>query len=67
MVLCFLVQGDDLLLSTTQEVLQEVGGLGLIVAKNPTTDLNIYASDFPSIAVSFDVGAQLLDYIRYSS
>ncbi|XP_049394262.1 subtilisin-like protease SBT3.4 isoform X1 [Solanum stenotomum] len=65
-VLCFLVQGDDLLLSTTQEVLQEVGGLGLIVAKNPTTDLNIYASDFPSIGVSFDVGAQLLDYIRYA-
>ncbi|KAG5617367.1 hypothetical protein H5410_017191 [Solanum commersonii] len=65
-VLCFLVQGDDLPLSTTQEVLQEVGGLGLIVAKNPTTDLNIYASDFPSIGVSFDVGAQLLDYIRYA-
>ncbi|KAJ8554232.1 hypothetical protein K7X08_024910 [Anisodus acutangulus] len=45
---------------------QEVGGLGLIVAKNPTRTLDYFASDFPSIGVSIDVGAQLLDYIKYS-
>ncbi|KAL3342370.1 hypothetical protein AABB24_026406 [Solanum stoloniferum] len=65
-VLCFLVKGDENNLGTALQVVQVVGGLGLIVAKNPTRTLDYYASDFPSIAVSFDIGAQLLDYIRYS-
>lgn len=66
MVLCFLVKGDENDLGTAIQVVQVVGGLGLIVAKNPTRTLDYYASDFPSIGVSFDIGAQLLDYIRYS-
>ncbi|KAG5617365.1 hypothetical protein H5410_017189 [Solanum commersonii] len=65
-VLCFLVKGDENDLGTALQVVQVVGGLGLIVAKNPTRTLDYYASDFPSIGVSFDIGAQLLDYIRYS-
>ncbi|XP_059304449.1 subtilisin-like protease SBT3.4 [Lycium ferocissimum] len=48
-VLCFLVKGDEFELGTTLQVFQEVGGLGLIVAKNPTRTLDYYASDFPSI------------------
>ncbi|KAM3319690.1 subtilisin-like protease SBT3.4 [Capsicum chacoense] len=65
-VLCFLGKGDELDLPSTRQVVQYVGGLGLIVAKNPTRTLYYFASDFPSIGVSIDVGAQLLDYIRYS-
>ncbi|KAF3660763.1 Subtilisin-like protease SBT3.3 [Capsicum annuum] len=65
-VLCFLVKGHETELGTAQLVVQAVGGLGLIVAKNPTSALDYYASDFPGIEVSSDIGAQLLDYIRYS-
>lgn len=65
-VLCFLVEGNELYLPDTRQVVEDVGGLGLIVAKNPTRTLFYLASDFPSIGVSIDVGAQLLDYIRYS-
>ncbi|XP_027771476.1 subtilisin-like protease SBT3.4 isoform X5 [Solanum pennellii] len=65
-VLCFIVKGDELYLPFTQQVVQEVGGLGLIVAKNPTRDLNDLTFDFPCIEVNFDVGSQLLNYIRYS-
>ncbi|KAL3374027.1 hypothetical protein AABB24_005811 [Solanum stoloniferum] len=63
--LCFLL-GNELSLSSVIEDFRDCGGLGLIVAKSPSRALEVLTFDFPSVGVSYDIGTQILNYLRYS-
>ncbi|CAN4089460.1 unnamed protein product [Withania somnifera] len=63
--ICFL-KGDELNLPSIIEVFRQNGGLGLIVAKSPSRALEVLTFDFPSVGVSYDIGTQILNYLRYS-
>ena len=41
-----------------------VGGMGIIVAQNPTKFLDYLTNDFPCVQVSYDIGTKILNYIR---
>jgi hypothetical protein len=43
---------------------QAAGGVGLIVAKNPTDILASCGGDFPCIEVDYEIGTRILFYIR---
>lgn len=45
---------------------QSAGGIGIIVAKNPTKYLDYFTNDFPCVQVSYDTGTRILNYIRYT-
>jgi hypothetical protein len=46
------------------EIVQEAGGVGLIVAKNPNDALYSCDGDFPCIEVDYEIGTKILFYIR---
>ncbi|PQQ06175.1 subtilisin-like protease SBT3.4 [Prunus yedoensis var. nudiflora] len=43
---------------------KEAGGVGLIVAKNPSDDLGPCNEDFPCIEVDYEIGTRILFYIQ---
>lgn len=63
-VLCFTSMTLSAVISAA-EVVKEAGGVGLIVAKNPSNDLYPCADDaFPCIEVDYEIGTRILYYIR---
>lgn len=70
MVLCFHPQGEEIdstfKLISTQKAVEEAGGMGVIIAKNPTRTMDEFISEFPVITVSFDAAIHILNYIRSS-
>ncbi|KAJ7965247.1 Subtilisin-like protease [Quillaja saponaria] len=60
-VLCFVLEqaAED-----TAWSVREAGGLGLIVSKNPSKSLQPCPQDFPCAQVSYEIGMQILYYIR---
>nr|GMD20499.1 Subtilisin-like protease SBT3.5 [Ipomoea batatas]GME19026.1 Subtilisin-like protease SBT3.5 [Ipomoea batatas] len=69
-VLCFHVKGEEtestFNLISTREAVEEAGGIGVIIAKNPTRTMDFLTSEFPVISVSFDKAIRVLNYIRSS-
>ncbi|KAL2527557.1 Subtilase family protein [Abeliophyllum distichum] len=61
-VLCFTITAGQWLASTISNVLK-AGGLGMIVASNPTRYLYQYAG-MPFVFVNYDVATQILNYFR---
>ncbi|KAJ6752366.1 hypothetical protein OIU85_002767 [Salix viminalis] len=63
-VLCFTSMTLSAVISAA-EVVKEAGGVGLIVAKNPSNDFYPCADDaFPCIEVDYEIGTRILYYIR---
>nr|GMD55067.1 subtilisin-like protease SBT3.9 [Ipomoea batatas] len=65
-VLCFTKKDDGIgnIVSHARAVVKAANGLGIIVSQKPTTLLDIYASNFPSVQVDYDTGTKILLYIR---
>lgn len=51
-------------ITSAAAVVQEAGGVGLIVAKNPNDAFSPCAENFPCIEVDYEIGTQILFYIR---
>ncbi|PRQ36280.1 putative tripeptidyl-peptidase II [Rosa chinensis] len=62
-VLCFTSLGWRAVPSASAAV-KEAGGVGLIVAKNPTNGLYPCSDDFPCIEVDYEIGTRIVFYIR---
>ncbi|XP_051137991.1 subtilisin-like protease SBT3.3 isoform X2 [Andrographis paniculata] len=62
-VLCF-NKGDEVNAIQAANVVNGAGGLGFIAAIDNVDFYSTYYTDFPCILVSFDVGTQILNYIR---
>lgn len=63
-VICFASVTRRVAIKTAASIVQEAGGIGLIVAKNPTDTFSPCAENFPCVEVDYEVGTQLLFYIR---
>ncbi|KAK4799471.1 hypothetical protein SAY86_024836 [Trapa natans] len=62
-VLCFTTKSDPYAIVDSGVSVQDAGGLGLIAAKRPTS--SSYSCDnFPCVQVSYELGSQILSYIR---
>lgn len=64
MVLCFASANPRRALSIASSSVIAAGGVGVIIAKNPDDLLAPCRDDFPCIEVNFEVGTQILFYIR---
>jgi len=62
-VLCFTSMNLGAVRSAA-EVVKEAGGVGLIVAKNPSEALYPCTDGFPCIEVDYEIGTRILFYIR---
>ncbi|KAG7014677.1 Subtilisin-like protease SBT3.3 [Cucurbita argyrosperma subsp. argyrosperma] len=63
-VLCFASDDYNDDTHNTSSSVKKVGGLGLIVAKNPTKAVEPFINNFPCVQISLDIGMQILNYIR---
>ncbi|KAK6250888.1 hypothetical protein SCA6_004893 [Theobroma cacao] len=63
-VLCFASVARRVAIRSAAATLQEAGGTGLIIAKNPTDALTECSNDFPCIEVDYEIGTRILYYIR---
>ncbi|GFS44535.1 subtilase family protein [Actinidia rufa] len=63
-VLCFTSVARRTAISNATSAVRAAGGVGLIVAKNPSDDLAPCSNDFPCVEVDYEVGTQILFYIR---
>ncbi|KAJ8650262.1 hypothetical protein MRB53_003285 [Persea americana] len=64
-VLCFTTVARRNAAVSAASVVKEAGGVGVIVAKNPTSSVSS-CDDFPCIQVDYEIGTQILYYIRYT-
>ncbi|XP_028954318.1 subtilisin-like protease SBT3.4 isoform X3 [Malus domestica] len=62
-VLCFTTMGRRAI-TNASAVVKEAGGVGLIIAKNPSDALYPCNEDFPCIEVDYEIGTRILFYIR---
>lgn len=63
-VLCFTSRGRRLAVTTASAAVKRAGGVGLIVAKNPSDGLYPCDDDFPCIEVDYEIGTRIVFYIR---
>lgn len=63
-VLCFTSTTSGAALVTAAEDVKAAGGVGVIAAKNPSDALYPCSDDFPCIEVDYEIGTQILFYIR---
>uniref|UniRef100_A0A199U9T9 Subtilisin-like protease n=1 Tax=Manihot esculenta TaxID=3983 RepID=A0A199U9T9_MANES len=63
-VLCFTSMARRSAVASAAEAVQAAGGVGLIVAKNPSDVLYPCSGDFPCVEVDFEIGTRILFYIR---
>lgn len=65
-VLCFttVTVVPAVIVLSAAEVVKEAGGVGLIVAKNPSNDMYPCTNGFPCIEVDYEIGTRMLYYIR---
>nr|VDD44424.1 unnamed protein product [Brassica oleracea] len=65
-VLCFTTTRGYTTVSRAASFVKRAGGLGLIIARNPGYTLNPCKDDFPCVAVDYELGTDILFYIRSS-
>jgi hypothetical protein len=63
-VLCFTLASDESAVEAAALSVKEIGCLGVIIAKNPSRSLYSCNDDFPCVQVSYEIGTQILYYIR---
>nr|XP_011470880.1 PREDICTED: subtilisin-like protease SBT3.3 [Fragaria vesca subsp. vesca] len=63
-VLCFTSLGRRIDVTTASDAVKQAGGVGLIIAKNPTDGLYPCSDDFPCIEVDYEIGTRIVFYIR---
>ncbi|PON61124.1 Subtilase [Trema orientale] len=63
-VLCFTTLADLTPDVTAVRSVRAAGGVGVIIAKHPGDDLGPCSKDFPCIEVDYELGTQILYYIR---
>ncbi|PQP94706.1 subtilisin-like protease SBT3.4 [Prunus yedoensis var. nudiflora] len=63
-VLCFTTVSGMIAITSASAAVKEAGGVGLIVAKNPSDALYPCNEDFPCIEVDYEIGTRILFYIR---
>ncbi|KAM6555286.1 hypothetical protein CsatB_002305 [Cannabis sativa] len=63
-VLCFTSSFKEGYIEDSAYWVKKAGGLGLIVAQNPTRSLYSCDDDFPCVQLSYDVAMKILYYIR---
>ncbi|CAH2070996.1 unnamed protein product [Thlaspi arvense] len=65
-VLCFTTIKRHSAVSSAARYVKRAGGLGVIVARNPGDALSPCVGDFPCVAVDYELGTNILLYIRSS-
>ncbi|XP_031259152.1 subtilisin-like protease SBT3.5 isoform X2 [Pistacia vera] len=63
-VICFTSVTSRVAIRSAASIVQEAGGVGLIVVKNPTDAFSPCTENFPCVEVDYEVGTQILFYIR---
>ncbi|KAJ0232847.1 Subtilisin-like protease [Hirschfeldia incana] len=63
-VLCFTTSRRYATLSRDASFVKRAGGLGLIIARSPGYTLTPCRDDFPCVAVDYELGTDILFYIR---
>ncbi|KAL1213019.1 Subtilisin-like protease SBT3.3 [Cardamine amara subsp. amara] len=63
-VLCFTTLRANTAISRAASFVKTAGGLGLIVSRNPVYTLAPCDVDFPCIAIDYELGTDILSYIR---
>ncbi|EFH50893.1 subtilase family protein [Arabidopsis lyrata subsp. lyrata] len=63
-VLCFTTSKRYTTVASAVSYVKEAGGLGIIVARNPGDNLSPCVDDFPCVAVDYELGTDILFYIR---
>lgn len=63
-VLCFTTVSRRTAITSASAAVKEAGGVGLIVAKNPSDALYPCNEDFPCTEVDYEIGTRILFYIR---
>ncbi|XP_022738520.1 subtilisin-like protease SBT3.8 [Durio zibethinus] len=63
-VLCFASVARRVAIRSAASTVQEAGGIGLIIAKNPSDALIECSDGFPCIEVDYEIGTRILYYIR---
>ncbi|KAG8381590.1 hypothetical protein BUALT_Bualt06G0137300 [Buddleja alternifolia] len=66
-VLCFTEKGDEGDILEASINVQSAGGLGLIATKKNFGSISTFHNRFPCVLVTFEVGTQILNYIRSTS
>ncbi|KAG7599065.1 Peptidase S8/S53 domain [Arabidopsis suecica] len=65
-ILCFTTARDYAVVSRAASFVKAAGGLGLIIARNPGYNLAPCSDDFPCVAIDYELGTDILFYIRYT-
>ncbi|OMP02780.1 hypothetical protein COLO4_10836 [Corchorus olitorius] len=63
-VLCFTTVARRSAVTSAASAVRAAGGVGLIVAKNPSDVMGPCGDDFPCLVVDYELGTQILLYIR---
>jgi len=63
-VLCFTTVASRTPVATAVSSVRAAGGVGVIVAKSPGDVLGPCSNEFPCIEVDYELGTQILFYIR---
>ncbi|XP_041012880.1 subtilisin-like protease SBT3.6 isoform X1 [Juglans microcarpa x Juglans regia] len=63
-VLCFTSGSNQSVVEDAAWSVKEIGCLGLIIAEKPKNSLYSCDDNFPCVRVSYDIGMQILNYIR---
>lgn len=63
-VLCFTYLNSRVSIKAAVSTVRGAGGVGVIVAKNARDALSPCSDDFPCIEVDYEIGTQILNYIR---
>ncbi|KAG2312334.1 hypothetical protein Bca52824_023891 [Brassica carinata] len=66
-VLCFTTSSSSGSASTAAGSVKKAGGLGVIIARHPGSDLEPCVDDFPCVSVDYELGTNILLYIRSTS
>lgn len=65
-MLCFTSVSERVAPVSVASVVQDAGGTGLIIAKNPSDAFSPCFDNFPCVEVDYEVGTQILFYFRSS-
>lgn len=65
-VLCFTTAKRSGAVSSAARYVKNAGGVGVIIARNPGDTLSPCLDDFPCVAVDYELGTNILLYIRSS-
>ncbi|KAH0866871.1 hypothetical protein HID58_073893 [Brassica napus] len=63
-VLCFTTSSSSGSVSSAAGSVKKAGGLGVIIARHPGSDLEPCLDDFPCVSVDYELGTNILLYIR---